>query len=325
MKKAFITGITGQDGSYLAELLLKKGYEVHGQVRRASTFNRQRIEHLYSEEEREKRLHLHYGDLTDYVSIVNILKKVKPNEIYNLGAQSHVAISYETPLYTSEVAGLGVLNLLEAVKILNLDAKIYQASTSEMYSGDPKQAPQNEDTPFNPVSPYGAAKLYAHRICGIYRKAYGMFICCGILFNHESPRRGENFVTRKITIGLRKILDGKQKKLCLGNLEAKRDIGWAPEYVYGMWLMLQQDKPDDFVLATDETNSIRDMVKFCFKCVDLDYKNYVRFDKRQIRPNEVDYLCGDYSKAERILKWKPTKDWKYVLSRMVEEDCGVVL
>lgn len=320
MKKALITGITGMDGSYLAEFLLKKNYEVHGIVRRASTFNRERIEHLYTEDKREKRLHLHYGDLEDYISIVNAIKKVQPDEIYNLGAQSHVAISYETPYQTAQVTGLGILNILEAVRMLGLKSKIYHASTSELFSGNSKEAPQNENTPFNPVSPYGVAKLYAHRICQVYRRAYGMFICCGILFNHESPRRGENFVTRKITLGIRDILENKKTYLYLGNLDAQRDWGWAPEYIYGMWLMLQRDKPDDFVLATGETHTVREFCEEAFGVLNMDYKNFVKFDKKQIRPNEVNYLCGDYSKAKKILGWQPKIKFKELVKIMVEAD-----
>ena len=320
MKKAIITGITGQDGSYLAELLIEKGYEVHGLVRRVSTFNRERIEHLYTDDKREKKLHLHYGDLEDYISIVNVIKKVMPDEIFNLGAQSHVAVSYETPYQTAQATGLGILNILEAIRILKLKCKIYQASTSELFSGDLKEAPQNENIPFNPVSPYGVAKLYAHKICQVYRKAYGMFICCGILFNHESPRRGENFVTRKITLGIRDILNGKQKYLYLGNLDAQRDWGYAKDYVKGMWMMLQQDKADDFVLATGKTHTVKEFCKEAFGMLNMDYKNFVRFDKKQIRPNEVDYLCGDYSKAKKVLGWQPKIKFKELVRIMVEAD-----
>jgi len=320
MKKAFVTGITGQDGSYLAELLLKKGYEVHGLVRRSSTFNRDRIDHLYTDFQKEDKLHLHYGDLADYVSIVNILKKVKPDEIYNLGAQSHVAVSYEIPLYTAQTTGMGVLNILEAVRILGLKSKIYHASTSELFSGKIGEAPQSEKTIFNPQSPYGVAKLYAHKICEVYRKGYGMFVCNGILFNHESPRRGENFVTRKITLAVKNILLGNQKYLHLGNLDAKRDWGWAPEYVYGMWLMLQQKKPDDYVLATGETHTVFEFCKLAFQYADLDCNKYLKFDNRQLRPNEVDYLRGYPRKAKEMLNWEPKVKFKELVKIMMEEE-----
>jgi len=320
MKKAFVTGITGQDGSYLAELLLKKGYEVHGLVRRASTFNRERIDHLYKDFQEEDKLHLHYGDLADYVSVVNILKKVKPDEIYNLGAQSHVAVSFEIPLYTAHTTGMGILNILEAVRILGLKSKIYHASTSELFSGKKGEAPQSEGTQFNPQSPYGVAKLYAHKICEVYRKGYGMFICNGILFNHESPRRGKNFVTRKITFAIKNILSGKQNKLYLGNLEAKRDWGYAPKFVYGMWLMLQQEKPDDYVLATGETHTVREFCERAFGYADLDYRKYVMFDNRQLRPNEVDHLRGDYSKAKRVLGWEPKVKFEKLVDIMMKEE-----
>jgi len=320
MKKVLITGITGQDGSYLAELLLKKGYVVHGLVRRSSTFNRERIEHLYGDFCHEDKLFLHYGDLADYISIVNLIKKIKPDEIYNLGAQSHVAVSYEIPYYTAQATGLGILNVLEAVRILELDCKIYQASTSELFKGSPNTVPQDENTVFDPVSPYGVAKLYAHQLCKVYREAYKMFISCGILFNHESERRGKNFVTRKITVAVGNILKGKQKELNLGNLEAKRDWGYAPEYVEGMWKMLQQKKPDDYVLATGETHTIREFCKEAFKLVGLDYKDYVKFDKRHIRPNEVDLLCGNASKAKKKLGWSPKIKFKKLVKIMVEND-----
>jgi len=320
-KVAFITGITGQDGSYLTELLLKKGYIVHGLVRRSSTFNRQRIEHLYKDPDHEDRLFLHYGDMTDPVSLMNVLAKVQPDEVYNLAAQSHVQVSFETPVYTAMTTGLGLLNLLEAIRSLKLNPKIYQASTSELFSGDPKEAPQNEKTPFRPKSPYGVAKLYAHEIARVYRESYGMFISCGILFNHESSRRGENFVTRKIAIGVAEIVNGKRDKIYLGNLEAKRDWGYTPEFVRAIWLMLQQDKPDDYVIATGETHSVREFVQEAFRVVGIeDWEKYVVIDPRFIRPNEVDYLCGDYSKAKRELGWEPKVKFKELVKIMVEAE-----
>jgi len=312
--KALITGITGMDGSYLAEQLLKKGYEVHGLVRRSATWNRSNIDHIS-----EIYNNLHYGDMTDFVSIVSVLKKVQPDEIYNLAAQSHVQVSWEIPAYTAQTTGFGVLNLLEAVRILGLKTKIYQASTSEMFSGDPKEAPQNELTPFNPQSPYGLAKLYAHEICGIYRKAFGMFICCGILFNHEGERRGENFITRKITKGVANIVKGKQDKIELGNLAAKRDWGYAPEFTEAMWLMLQQDKPDDYVIATGETHSVKEFAEQAFKEVNLDWKKYVRVKEKYIRPLEVNLLQGDATKAKKI-GWEPKTKFKELVKLMVKHD-----
>jgi len=312
--KALILGITGMDGSYLAEQLLKKGYEVHGLVRRSATWNRSNIDHIS-----EIYNNLHYGDMTDFVSIVSVLKKVQPDEIYNLAAQSHVQVSWEIPAYTAQTTGFGVLNLLEAVRILGLKTKIYQASTSEMFSGDPKEAPQNELTPFNPQSPYGLAKLYAHEICGIYRKAFGMFICCGILFNHEGERRGENFITRKITKGVANIVKGKQDKIELGNLAAKRDWGYAPEFTEAMWLMLQQDKPDDYVIATGETHSVKEFAEQAFKEVNLDWKKYVRVKEKYIRPLEVNLLQGDATKAKKI-GWEPKTKFKELVKLMVKHD-----
>jgi len=312
--KALITGITGMDGSYLAEQLLKKGYEVHGLVRRSATWKRSNIDHIS-----EIYNNLHYGDMTDFVSIVSVLKKVQPDEIYNLAAQSHVQVSWEIPAYTAQTTGFGVLNLLEAVRILGLKTKIYQASTSEMFSGDPKEAPQNELTPFNPQSPYGLAKLYAHEICGIYRKAFGMFICCGILFNHEGERRGENFITRKITKGVANIVKGKQDKIELGNLAAKRDWGYAPEFTEAMWLMLQQDKPDDYVIATGETHSVKEFAEQAFKEVNLDWKKYVRVKEKYIRPLEVNLLQGDATKAKKI-GWEPKTKFKELVKLMVKHD-----
>lgn len=319
-KIAFITGITGQDGSYLTELLLSKGYEIHGLVRRNSIlFNYKRME--YTENfPHNKNLILHYGDMTDSISLTNILAQVKPDEIYNLAAQSHVKVSFETPLYTAQTCGIGVLNLLEAVRALKLNPKIYQASTSELYSGDPQEAPQNELTPFKPKSPYGAAKLYGYEIARIYRESYGMFISNGILFNHESERRGESFVTRKITLSIRDILLGKEKYITLGNLDAKRDWGYAPEYTEAMWLMLQQEKPDDFVIATGATYSVKKFAQEACQLAGLNYKKVVRTSKKYLRPNEVDYLCGNASKAKRILGWQPKTTFKKLVKIMVEAE-----
>ncbi|OGH71465.1 MAG: GDP-mannose 4,6-dehydratase [Candidatus Magasanikbacteria bacterium RIFCSPLOWO2_01_FULL_43_20b] len=319
-KIAFITGITGQDGSYLAELLLSKGYKVHGFVRRNSIlYNYERLE-VTADFPHNKNLLMHYGDMTDSVSITNILAKVKPDEIYNLAAQSHVKVSFETPLYTAQTSGIGVLNLLESVRALNLKSKIYQASTSELYSGDPKEAPQNELTPFKPKSPYGAAKLYGFEIARIYRESYGMFISNGILFNHESERRGESFVTRKITLGIRDILAGKEKYIKLGNVDAKRDWGYAPEYVEAMWKILQQNKPDDFVIATGETHSVKEFLVEACKAAGLDWTRVLKIDEKYKRPNEVDCLCGDASKARKILGWKPKTAFKELVKIMVQND-----
>ncbi len=335
-KKALITGITGQDGSYLAEFLIKKGYEVHGMVRRSSTFNRTNIEHIFNT--RETYSHeLHYGDMTDIDSILRILREVEPDEIYNLAAQSHVRVSFDIPFYTAQSDAVGVLNLLEAAKNLNLKSKIYQASTSELFSGDPKQAPQNEKTPFKPRSPYGVAKLYGYEIARIYRESYGMFVVNGILFNHESPRRSENFVTRKVTLGLSEIKLGKRDRILLGNLDAHRDWGYAPEYMEAAWKMLQQKKPEDFVISTGVTHSIRELVEEACRVLDMDIvwkgkglkevgidkktkKTIIAIDPGYFRPNEVDYLCGDSTKARTILKWKPTTSFKELVKIMVEND-----
>lgn len=316
---AFITGITGQDGSYLAELLLEKGYEVHGLVRRNSIlFNDERIAHLHNANER--KITLHYGDMTDSVSITSILSKVRPDEIYNLAAQSHVQVSFETPLYTAQTTGVGVLNLLEAVRALGLSPKIYQASTSELFSGDPAEAPQNETTPFKPKSPYGAAKLYGFEIARIYRESYGMFVSNGILFNHESPRRGENFVTRKITLELKSILLKEKEYMTLGNLDARRDWGYAPEYVEGMWRILQHSEADDFVLATGETHSVREFVSEACALVGLDPEKVVKISEKYKRPNEVDHLCGDPSKAKAALGWAPKTTFKDLVRMMMTEE-----
>ncbi len=309
MKKAsttaLITGITGQDGSYLAEFLLKKNYIIHGMIRRSSTFNTERVGHLVNYPHKDEKLFLHYGDLSDSGSINGIFAKVSPDEIYNLGAQSHVRISFDIPEYTSDVTGLGALRMLEAMRRYAPSAKFYQASSSEMF-GKVKETPQNELTPFNAQSPYGIAKVFAHETACRYRDAYGLFISCGILFNHESPRRGENFVTKKIVQGVARIKAGLQNKLYLGNLEAKRDWGYVPEYVEAMWLMLQQQKPDDFVIATGDTHSVKEFVETAFKRAGIkNWKKYIEIDERYYRPNEVNLLCGDASKARKILKWRP--------------------
>lgn len=321
MKKALITGITGQDGSYLAELLLEKGYEVYGIIRRASTFNTDRIDHIYQDpHEKGARLHLIYGDLTDSSSISSILSEVKPDEVYNLAAQSHVRVSFDIPEYTGDATALGVVRLLEAIHKLGLkDTRFYQASSSEMF-GEVQAVPQNEETPFYPRSPYGVAKLYGHWITKNYRESYGMYACSGILFNHESPRRGETFVTRKITRAVAHIKAGLQDKLYLGNLDSKRDWGYAKEYVEAMWLMLQQDKPDDYVIATNETHTIREFLEVAFGHVGLKWENYVEIDPRYYRPAEVDLLIGDYKKAEEKLGWKPKTTFKELTELMVDED-----
>lgn len=335
-RRALITGITGQDGSYLAELLMKKGYEVHGVVRRSSTFNRGNIEHLFNTKESYSH-RLHYGDMSDIDSLLRIVGEVRPDEIYNLAAQSHVRVSFDIPYYTAQSDAIGVLNLLETVKVLCPKAKIYQASTSEMFSGDPKTAPQSEKTPFKPKSPYGVAKLYGSEIARVYRESYGLFVVNGILFNHESPRRGENFVTRKITISLNEIAIGKRSKLLLGNLDAKRDWGYAPEYMEAAWLMLQQEKPDDFVIATGETHSVREFVEEAGKILGMDIiwkgkgvnekgidkvtgRQIIGIDQGYFRPNEVNYLLGDAKHAATKLGWKPKTTFKDLVRIMVEAD-----
>jgi GDPmannose 4,6-dehydratase len=319
MKKALITGITGQDGSYLTELLLEKGYEVHGVVRRSSSFNTDRIDHVYEDPHApDRRLILHYGDLNDASSLNMILKRVRPAEIYNLGAQSHVKVSFDVPEYTGEVTGLGTLRLLEAVRELGLDARIYQASSSEMFGASPP--PQNERTPFYPRSPYGAAKVYAYWIGVNYREGYGMHLSNGILFNHESPRRGETFVTRKITRAASRIQLGLQKKLYLGNLDARRDWGYAKDYVEAMWLMLQQPKGDDFVIATGESHTVRELCEEAFGHVGLDYRDFVEVDPKYYRPTEVDNLRGDPSKARERLGWQPRTGFKELVRLMMESD-----
>lgn len=322
MKKALITGITGQDGSYLAELLLSKGYEVHGIIRRSSTFNTERIDHLYTDPHiHGTRLFLHYGDLADGVMIIKLLYDIKPDEIYHLGAQSHVRVSFDVPEYTGDVTGLGTLRILEAIRELHLGDKcrFYQASSSEMY-GMVQEVPQTEKTPFYPRSPYGCAKVYAYWLTVNYRESYGLHATNGILFNHESPRRGETFVTRKITRAATRIKLGLQDKLYLGNLDAKRDWGYAKEYVEVMWLMLQQDKGDDYVMATNETNSVKDFVIETFNLLDLDWEKYVEYDKRYERPTEVDLLIGDPAKATKQLGWVPQVRFKELVKIMVDAD-----
>ncbi len=320
MKKALITGITGQDGSYLAEFLLQKNYEVYGIVRRSSSINTARIDGIYEEPQAlHRRLKLVYGDLNDASSINRIIRTVKPDEIYNLAAQSHVKVSFEIPEYTAEVTGVGVLRILEAIRETGVKTKFYQASSSELY-GRSEVVPQNEKTPFRPVSPYGAAKLFAYWTTVNYRESYGLFACNGILFNHESPRRGETFVTRKITRALARIKLGLQDKLYLGNLDAKRDWGYAKDYVEAMWLMLQQKKADDFVIATGETHTVREFLIEAFGYAGIDYKKYVCIDKRYFRPLEVNILCGDYKKAKKKLGWKPKTSFKALVRLMVDAD-----
>ncbi|MBJ7353307.1 MAG: GDP-mannose 4,6-dehydratase [Thermoleophilaceae bacterium] len=319
-KKALITGITGQDGSYLADLLLEKGYEVHGLIRRSSSINTQRIDHIYSDPFKQTTdLHLHYGDLNDASSLNRVLEKVAPDEIYNLAAQSHVKVSFEIPEYTGEVTGLGALRLLEAIRETEVPARFYQASSSELY-GLVQAVPQNEDTPFYPRSPYAVAKLYAYWIVVNYREGYGLHASNGILFNHESPRRGETFVTRKITRAVARIKAGVQDKLYLGNLEAKRDWGFAGDYVEAQWLMLQQDEPADYVIATGETHTVREFVDRAFSRVGLNYEEYVEVDPRYFRPTEVDLLIGDPSRAEQKLGWKPKVTFEGLVDMMVDAD-----
>ena len=319
-KIAFVTGITGQDGSYLTELLLAKGYEVHGLVRRASTFGTERIDHLYSDpHDPTARLFLHYGDLTDGNALTLILNRVLPTEIYNLGAQSHVGVSFENPLYTADVDALGTLRLLEAARNLETEVRFYQASSSEMF-GKVATIPQDEATPFHPRSPYGAAKAYAHWQVVNYREAYGLFACAGVLFNHESPRRGETFVTRKITRAATRIKLGLQDRLYLGNLEAQRDWGFAGDFVEAMWLMLQQQKPDDFVIATGERHSVEEFVELAFENVGLNWRDHTSIDERYFRPIEVDLLQGDASKARDKLSWEPRVSFSELVKMMVDAD-----
>jgi GDPmannose 4,6-dehydratase len=317
MRKALITGITGQDGSYLAELLLEKGYEVHGIVRRSSTVARVRIDHLSD----NPSLHLHYGDLADSVALTKLLYELQPDEIYNLAAQSHVRVSFDIPEYTCDITGSGAGRILEAIIESGIGKKVrfYQASSSEMF-GKVQEIPQRETTPFWPRSPYACAKLMAHWLTVNYRESYGLFACSGILFNHESPRRGENFVTRKITIAAARIKAGLQDKLTLGNLDSKRDWGYAKEYVEGMWMMLQQDEPDDYVLATGQTNTIEEFLDASFGRLDLDWHDYVEFDPKFLRPAEVDLLIGDRSKAEKLLGWQPKTYMKELAELMTDAD-----
>jgi len=320
MRKALITGITGQDGSYLAEFLLEKGYEVWGVIRRSSVFNTDRIEHLYRDpHEPGVRLHLVYGDLSDGSGLASIVDSVRPDEVYNLGAQSHVRVSFDQPIYTVDVDALGTLRLLEALRRADWSPRFYQASSSEMY-GQACEVPQDEETPFRPRSPYACAKAYAYWQAVNYREAYGMFICNGILFNHESPRRGETFVTRKITRAATRIKMGLQKKLYLGNLDAKRDWGYAGDYVEAMWAMLQQDEPDDYVIATGETHSVREFLTLAFAYLELDWREHVEIDPRYFRPTEVDILQGNPAKAKRKLNWEPKVTFPELVKMMVDSD-----
>jgi len=333
MKKAFITGVTGQDGSYLVELLLDKGYEVHAIIRRSSIFNTHRIDHIIN----NPNFHTYYGDLTDSSNLHRLMSKIKPDEVYNLGAQSHVAVSFEVPEYTAEVVGTGAIRLLDAIRDSNVKCKYYQASTSELFGGIPGTEPQSESTPFYPKSPYGAAKLYAYWVTVNYRESYDLFACNGILFNHESPRRGETFVTKKITQAVARIYQGRQKVLKLGNIDAKRDWGHARDFVYAQWLMLQQDKPQDYVIATGETHTVREFVELAFKETDvnivwkgeginekgIDEKTgniLVEIEKKYFRPAEVELLLGDPSKAEKELNWKRLVSFQELVSGMVKYD-----
>lgn len=323
-KRALITGITGQDGSYLSELLLEKGYEVHGIIRRTSTFNTDRIDHIYEDPHSETaRLFLHYGDLTDGTTLRRILEEVKPVEIYNLGAQSHVRVSFDSPEYTVDSVGMGTLRLLEAIRDYQhrtgIQVRYYQAGSSEMF-GKVQDVPQKETTPFYPRSPYACAKVYAHWQTLNYRESYNLFACNGILFNHESPRRGETFVTRKITRALARIVARQQKKIYMGNLDSKRDWGYAKDYVKAMWLMLQQDEPDDYVVATGETHSVKEFLDVAFRYVNLNWEDYVVFDERYLRPAEVDLLIGDPTKAKQKLGWEPSVTFEELVHLMVDAD-----
>ncbi|VXD21954.1 GDP-mannose 4,6-dehydratase [Planktothrix paucivesiculata] len=323
-KRALITGITGQDGSYLSELLLEKGYEVHGIIRRCSSFNTERIDHIYKDSHNpDARLFLHYGDLTDGTTLRRIIEEVKPVEIYNLGAQSHVRVSFDSPEYTVDAVGMGVLRLLEAIRDYQqrtgIEVRFYQAGSSEMF-GKVLEIPQKETTPFYPRSPYACAKVYGHWQTVNYRESYGLFASNGILFNHESPRRGPTFVTRKITRAVARIVKGKQKEIYLGNLDSKRDWGYAKDYVRAMWLMLQHSEPDDYVVATNETHSIREFLDIAFGHVNLDWQNYVKFDERYLRPAEVDILIGDATKAKEKLGWEPTVTFEELVKLMVDSD-----
>ena len=319
MTSALITGVTGQDGSYLAELLLGKGYEVHGVIRRASSFNTQRLDSIYRDpHEVGVRFRMHYGDLSDSGSLVNLIRELEPDEIYHLGAQTHVKVSFEVPEYTSDATGMGTVRILEAIRASGVSTRFYQASSSEMFGSAPP--PQSEKTPFHPRSPYGVAKVFAHWMTVNYREAYGMFAANGILHNHESPRRGETFVTRKISRAVARIKAGLQEKLYLGNLDAIRDWGYAPEYVEAMWMMLQHDVPDDFVIATGEGHTVREFAQVAFDHVDLDWEQYVEVDPDYYRPAEVDHLVGDPSKAKRVLGWEPRTTFEELARLMVEAD-----
>jgi len=323
LKKAFITGITGQDGSYLAEFLLQKGYEVHGLIRRASTFNTHRIEHLFQDPHVSKpKLILHYGDLSDGSRLTTLLAMIRPDEVYHLAAQSHVRVSFDEPEHTGDVTGLATTRLLEAIRLVSPESKFYQASSSEMFGATPP--PQDEGTPFYPRSPYGAAKVYSYWMTKNYREAYGLFACNGILFNHESPRRGETFVTRKITRAAARIKLGLQDKLFLGNLDSIRDWGYAPEYVEAQWLMLQADKPDDYIVATSTAATVADFLSASFGALDLDWEKHVEFDSRYLRPTEVDALIGDYSKAKLALSWQPSVLVDQLAHIMVQRDLDLL-
>ncbi|RKN45918.1 GDP-mannose 4,6-dehydratase [Streptomyces hoynatensis] len=322
-RTALITGVTGQDGSYLAELLMDKGYTVHGLLRRSSSFNTERIDHIYqAPQEPGRTLVLHHADLTDGVALVNLLREVRPDEVYNLGAQSHVRVSFDAPMYTADVTGLGTLRLLESIRASGIETRIYQASSSEMFGSAPP--PQNERTPFHPRSPYGCAKLYSYWSTVNYREAYGLYAVNGILFNHESPRRGETFVTRKITRAVARIREGLQEVLYLGNLDAVRDWGYAPEYVEAMWRMLQRDEPDDYVVATGVPATVRDFLQAAFAAGGLDWTEHVRFDPKYERPSEVDALVGDAAKARELLGWEPAVRWRELAELMVEADIAAL-
>ncbi len=318
MKKALITGITGQDGSYLAEMLLAKGYEVHGIIRRSSSFNTRRIDHLYRDPHESTRLFLHYGDITSGDGLTSIIYNVKPDEIYNLAAQSHVRVSFDMPEYTADASGVSVIRILEAIRQSGVKSRFYQASTSELFGS--AKPPQSELTPFEPQSPYAVAKLYGYWVTKNYRDGYGMFASNGILFNHESPRRGETFVTRKITRAVANIKAGQQKVLYMGNLDSKRDWGYAPEYVECMWMLMQQDKPDDFVIGTGESHTIREFLEAAFGYVGLDYNDYVKIDPKYFRPTEVDYLHSDPSKANKVLNWTPKIRYAELVKIMMDAD-----
>ena len=322
-KRALITGITGQDGSYLAELLLSKGYEVHGIIRRASTFNTSRIDHIYADPHQKPALKLHYGDMSDASALARLIGRITPDEVYNLAAQSHVRVSFDSPEYTTDITATGAVRLPEVIRETGIKPRFYQASSSEMY-GMVQDIPQRETTPFYPRSPYGCAKVYAHWVTVNYRESYNLFACSGILFNHESPRRGETFVTRKITRAVAHIKAGLQEKLYLGNLDASRDWGYAKEYVEAMWLMLQQDQPDDYVIATNETHTVREFLEVAFAHAKLDWQKHVEIDQNYFRPAEVDLLIGDYSKAKKKLGWEPKTKFQDLVRIMVDADVKLV-